>query len=79
MRVEVRLFGGLEKYKGGVRFGESFPVDLPEGGRVAELLAHLGIPPSQVFSVLVNGRHVFLETPLREGDRVALFPPLGGG
>ncbi|RDV83569.1 MoaD/ThiS family protein [Ammonifex thiophilus] len=79
MRVEVRLFGGLEKFVKDVRFGEGFPVDLPEGGRVAELLDRLGIPPSQVFSVLINGRHASLADVLREGDRVALFPPLGGG
>jgi molybdopterin synthase sulfur carrier subunit len=35
------------------------------------------------FHVLVNGRHVRLQqglqTPLNEGDVVAIFPPIGGG
>ncbi len=35
------------------------------------------------FHVLVNGRHVRLQqglqTPLSEGDIVAIFPPIGGG
>ncbi|MFW9933947.1 MAG: ubiquitin-like small modifier protein 1 [Candidatus Thorarchaeota archaeon] len=35
------------------------------------------------FHVLVNGRHVRLQqglqTPLSEGDVVAIFPPIGGG
>ncbi len=35
------------------------------------------------FHVLVNGRHVRLQqglqTPLAEGDIVAIFPPIGGG
>ncbi|MGO0122339.1 MoaD/ThiS family protein [Desulfothermobacter acidiphilus] len=79
MRVEARLFGGLERWVPGTRFGMGLMVDLPEGGKVADLLERLGIPPSQVFSVLLNGRHAALDTPLRPGDEVALFPPLGGG
>ncbi|MFX1565557.1 MAG: MoaD/ThiS family protein [Promethearchaeota archaeon] len=35
------------------------------------------------FHVLVNGRHVRLQqglqTPLTDGDVVAIFPPIGGG
>ena len=33
----------------------------------------------QVLSLLVNGKWVPQETELKDGDRVALLPPVGGG
>jgi molybdopterin converting factor small subunit len=46
---------------------------------VAGLIDSLGIPRSQVFTVLVNGRHAAMDAVLQPGDRVSLFPPVGGG
>ncbi|MGB9804225.1 MAG: MoaD/ThiS family protein [Desulfofundulus sp.] len=79
MRLEVRVFSGLEKYLPGVRFGQLIEVEHPEGTTVAELVDSLGIPRDQVFTVLVNGRHAAMNAVLQPGDRVSLFPPVGGG
>ncbi len=79
MRLEVRVFSGLEKYIPGARFGRSIEVECPEGSTVAELVDSLGIPRNQVFTALVNGRHAAMDAVLQPGDRVSLFPPVGGG
>ncbi len=48
-----------------------------------ELLDETGTALSDRVIVLVNGRHTAntggLETPLRDGDTVAVFPIIGGG
>jgi molybdopterin converting factor small subunit len=78
MEVEVRLYGGLEKYVG-AGVGQSLSVQLSSGGTGRDLLAALGIPESAVFTVLVNGRHRTLSDRLEPGDRVTFFPPIAGG
>nr|WP_245574345.1 MoaD/ThiS family protein [Desulfovirgula thermocuniculi] len=79
LRLEVRVFSGLEKYIPGARFGQAIEVERPEGTTLADLVDSLGIPRDQVFAALVNGRHAPLDRVLQPGDRVSLFPPVGGG
>ncbi len=50
-----------------------------EGHTVADLLAELRIDPAEVKVIFVNGLHAGLDQPLRDGDRVGLFPAVGGG
>lgn len=77
--VEVRVFSGLEKFLEAKRFGEPFTVEVKEGATLKDLLAKLKIPEDQVFTSLVHGQHRELHYVLCEGDRVSLFPPVGGG
>ncbi|KJS18046.1 MAG: molybdopterin converting factor, small subunit [Peptococcaceae bacterium BRH_c4b] len=79
MKLEVRVFSGLEKYLPGITFGQAFEIDVPEGTTGRGLLVKLAIPESQVFSMLANGRHFSFDQKFHPGDRVALFPPVGGG
>ncbi|MBM7853980.1 sulfur carrier protein ThiS [Desulfohalotomaculum tongense] len=79
MLLEVRLYSGLEKYVENAQYGKPIQVELPEGATVKQLLDKLGIPQEQVFSVLVNGTHYNCSDVMEDGDRVALFPPVGGG
>jgi len=52
---------------------------MPEGARLADLLARLGVPKGEVKTVFVNNRQQDEGYLLRDGDRVALFPPVAGG
>jgi molybdopterin converting factor small subunit len=52
---------------------------LPESTDIDALLAMLQIPPDEVKLVFVNGRRADLDRVLADGDRVGLFPPVGGG
>ncbi len=83
MQVEVRLFANLRKYLPAKEIGEPSLVKLggpgDGGAKVSDLLATLGIPPGEAFVIMVNGRRQELEWPLEDGDRVGIFPPVGGG
>jgi MoaE-MoaD fusion protein len=78
VRVVVRLFAGLRERAGTGRE----EVDLPDGARAediwAALSAKLGDRPDGVV-LAVNRRYVADDEPLREGDEVALIPPVSGG
>ncbi|MCL6451644.1 MAG: MoaD/ThiS family protein [Acetobacteraceae bacterium] len=54
-------------------------VELPAGATVGDLRARLGLRPQAVQVVLVNGVAARPSTPLKDGDRVAVFPLVGGG
>ena len=80
MQVEVRLHATLAKSVAGTHVGASMDTDLPPGATITDLLLDLGIPSDDVHLVIVNGRPVHdRQTALRDGDRVVLFPPVGGG
>lgn len=79
MQIEVRLFCGLESCVKGAGFGQPIPLDLPEGTNGFGLLEKLNIPREMAFSLMVNGVHRDFDTNFSEGDRVSIFPPVGGG
>jgi molybdopterin converting factor small subunit len=56
---------------------DAFP--LKPGETVLELTQRLGIPSEEIKIVFVNGVTVDLDKPLADGDRVGIFPPIGGG
>ncbi len=81
MELEVRLFAGLREALG----RDKVSVRLPEGARVADLVAQLArehaplAPHVGRFAVAVNLAVASREQGLRAGDEVALLPPVGGG
>jgi len=72
--IEVRCFASLAKHApaGG-------HAALVEPGTAGDLIRSLGIPAEEVAIIFVNGAHAVEATALRDGDRVGLFPPVGGG
>lgn len=75
MHVAVRCFATLH------RFQPANPERhaVPEGSTAADLIRGLGIPLEDVTVLFVNGVHAEPDRVLAEGDRVGLFPPVGGG
>ena len=55
------------------------PVELEEGATVSQLVRHLRLPPDEVKLVFVNGIVRDRDHTLADGDKVGLFPPVGGG
>jgi sulfur carrier protein len=53
--------------------------DLLEESRVLDVLEPLNIRPEEIAICLVNGRNVNEKYVLKDGDTIALFPPVGGG
>ncbi len=76
MGIEVKCFATLAKYQPADPQNYHF-VNSP--GAVADLLQELNIPAEEVKIIFVNSKSASLETSIKDGDRVGLFPPVGGG
>ncbi|HET9910330.1 MAG TPA: MoaD/ThiS family protein [Anaerolineales bacterium] len=79
MRVTVKLFATLVRFKGGSRTGSPFEVELPEGSVVQDLIDLLKIPAEETHIVFVNNIIEEHDSLLNDGDVVGMFPPVGGG
>jgi MoaE-MoaD fusion protein len=76
VKVVVRLFAGLREQAG---TGER-DVELPEGAEVGDVWAQLGLgaePAGLLYAV--NQEYARRDSPLVDGDEVALIPPVSGG
>ncbi len=73
MKVRIRLYASLRK------FGpEEQEMELPENSTLEDLVKILKLPEMPLLKV-VNSEVRHPEYPLKEGDEVAIFPPIAGG
>ncbi len=81
MSVLVKLSTTLRDHVPGYTPDPGMDMDISSCGELsAEQLADLiGIPRAEIKIVMVNGRQSDLSTAVRDGDRVAYFPAVGGG
>ena len=79
IRVECRLYAALRKYAPDHGLGEAMELELPDETTLAELYELLNVPPEEVKRTFVSGLSKGPSHALSDGDRVALFPPIGGG
>ena len=77
--VHVRLFATLRRHYPDLGIGEAMPVELPDGATVGQLIEHLRLPAGEVKVIFVNGIVRGEEHSLSDGDKVGVFPPVGGG
>jgi molybdopterin synthase sulfur carrier subunit len=74
MKVKIKLFATLRK------FGpDEQEVELPGGATIEDAINLLDLPKEIPLLKIVNGEHRPLKHPLKEGDELALFPPIAGG
>jgi molybdopterin synthase sulfur carrier subunit len=78
MRLEVRLYATLRQAAPASPAGV-VPLEIPDGATVAQVLGLVKIDPADVRMIMVNGLAAELDHVLKDGDRLGLFPPLGGG
>ena len=73
--VTIKLFATLN------RFSPDSPdrYAIEPGTTVDHLLKKLSVPKDDVRLVFINGIRCNLTSPLKDGDRVGVFPPVGGG
>lgn len=75
MQVEVRLFAHLRHlYPRGFQ-----EIDLNEGSTVQDLINILKLTDEKSLIIMVNGCKEDMTKILQSGDRVGIFPPVGGG
>lgn len=78
MKLEVRLYATLRQAAPDAPAGV-VPLDVPAGATVAQVLDIIKIDPADVRMIMVNGLAAEPGQALKDGDRLGLFPPLGGG
>lgn len=84
MKIVFKLYASLTQYlPAEVRQDNRLTLDLPEGSSVEQVIQPFGLPTALVHLVLVNGVYVppdqRLSHALKEGDVLAIWPPIAGG
>ena len=78
MVLDIHLFATLRRYfpeaPGGV-----LAVEVAEATTIEELIDKLNISPEEIKIIMVNGVQAQSGQVLKDGDRIGLFPPVGGG
>jgi sulfur carrier protein ThiS len=75
MHITVKCFATLNPFQPANE--EHFP--LQPGETAGDVIRRLGIKPETVAVLFVNGAHAPQDKVLSDGDRVSLFPAVGGG
>jgi len=75
-QIKLNLYATLRSYVGG---SPSVEVDAGPGDTVEQVLRRVGVPAERTRIIFVNNRAATLSQPLHDGDRVGVFPALGGG
>lgn len=84
MRVTLKLYATLTDHlPAHARRDNATQLDLPEAATITAAIAPFALPPRLVHLVLVNGVFVPPEEraarALRDGDVLAIWPPIAGG
>ena len=72
--IEVRFFATLRD-----GHGKAAQIPAASASTAGDVLRLCGVEPAQVAILLVNGFHSKPGDPVKDGDIISLFPPVGGG
>lgn len=79
IQIEVRLFAYLRELLPPESRGVK-KIEMKNCLTIDELMDGVGILEKEIMIVMINGiRRLDYNEPLKDGDRVAIFPPVGGG
>lgn len=76
MRITVKIYASLRKHTDGEG---TIELELQKNSEVEDILEMLRIPDDEVKIIMINGKRSQTNMVLRDGDRVAIFPPIAGG
>lgn len=81
MELDIELFAGLRCENPALPGcgKKTFRLEAPEGLTIRQLRTMLAIDPALPLIVMVNNHYEMENFVLHDGNRVAIFPPLGGG
>ena len=84
MKITLKLFAMLQDYlPGEAKKTNALILDIDETSTVAQIIERFALPPKMVQLVLIDGN--FLPPAeragrtLREGETLAIWPPIAGG
>ena len=75
INIELNLFANLSQYLPENK--QSYQVN--ENTNIEKVIQELGIPDDMVKLIFINGKRVEKTHLLKQGDRLGVFPPVGGG
>jgi molybdopterin synthase sulfur carrier subunit len=79
MRIEVALYAGLTQYLPSGTRNQRAILEVRNGATVREVMKQLGMPPDIRGIPVLGGKRAAADAVLKEGETLAIFPPLGGG
>jgi molybdopterin converting factor small subunit len=74
-QIQIKLFAGLQSFAPST--AEHF--EITPGMTIRELLTEIQIPIEKARLIFINGIKADLDARLKGGERVGIFPPVGGG
>lgn len=74
-QIQIKLFATLSKFRPAA--SDHYPIT--PGISIHKLLDELGIPQEKAKLVFIDGVKRDLSSVLQGGERVGIFPPVGGG
>ena len=79
MAVHVKLSTTLRDRVPGYDAARGLMMDIDQPVTAAHIAQELGLPGREIKIVMLNGTQASLENMVRDGDRLAFFPAVGGG
>lgn len=84
MNITFKLFASLTDYLPvEARYSNVLELDVAAHATISQIIEPYGLPPKLVHLVLINGKYIEpekrLTQTLREGDVLAIWPPIAGG
>jgi molybdopterin synthase sulfur carrier subunit len=84
MKIIFKLFASLTEFlPQQARYTNVIEIDVAPDATIAQIIEPFGLPEKMVHLVLVNGSYVAPEDrmskTLKEGDALAIWPPIAGG
>lgn len=74
MQVKVKLFATLREGREKEQL-----MSLDDSATPADIFKVLNIPANEVAILFINGQDGEFDQPLKDGDTLSIFPPVGGG
>ena len=75
VHINIKLFATLKRFT--PVSSDSYPIE--PGTTVRNLFQQLGVPEDEAKLIFIDGKKGNLASTLRGGERVGIFPPVGGG
>lgn len=84
MKIIFKLFASLTEFlPQQARYTNVIEIDVEPDATIAQIIEPFGLPEKMVHLVLINGSYVAPEDrmskTLKEGDALAIWPPIAGG
>ena len=74
-QIKLKLFATLHEFEPPA--ADNYSIE--QGMSISQLLEQLHLPPEKARLIFINGIKADLSATLKGGERVGIFPPVGGG